>query len=286
MTVPYTRDIASASYWASTRLLFRWRGSIWKSVLPEFSAWMAIFYGFLTAFYIGEFKTSEIFFKYYNVNTNRNKEYITTKNATILDDYWIISLCRNFDDGYSLPLVMLLSFYSSKAFERWQFIFNNIAYSENFALTVNAFIRGDNRIVKLARQTVIRHAILAQILIYRDVSISVRKRFPSLESLIDAGYLKRDELKLLERSSNQYNIFHVPFVWITTLLSKLRLDGHILSDPTFVNLITEMKEFRRKLETVFNYDCVPIPLAYPQIVSVAVRMHVIVNMIGKLFIFS
>ncbi|GMR60684.1 hypothetical protein PMAYCL1PPCAC_30879, partial [Pristionchus mayeri] len=217
---------------------------------------------------------------------NYSKENAPNGKTTILNESVIVSLSRNFASDYSMPLVMLLSFFSAKAFERWQYIFNNLAYAENLALTVNAFIKGSDRIAQLARQTIMRQAILAQILVYRDVSISVRKRFPTIESLIEAEMLKEDEMKILDNKFNPYNVFSIPFCWIATLLSKLRQDGNIASEPTYVNLMTEVKEFRKKLEIVYNYDCVPIPLAYPQIVSVAVRLHCIVAIIGKLFIFT
>ncbi|GMT36113.1 hypothetical protein PFISCL1PPCAC_27410 [Pristionchus fissidentatus] len=276
MTVPYNRDVASATSWASIRILLRWRGSIWKSVFPELTMWMIIYYSLFFSFYFTNYANS---LKFHNTTSSNAK-------GSILDDVPFIAVCRNYATDFSVPLVMLLSFFTTKAFERWQYIFNNLAYAENLALTVNAFIKGSDRITQLARQTIMRQAILAQVLVYRDVSISVRKRFPSIESLVEADMLKQDELRLLENSFNPYNVFSTPFCWITTLLTKLKQDGNITGEPTFVSVFTEVKDFRKKLETVYNYDCVPIPLAYPQIVSVAVRIHCIVTIIGGLFIFS
>ncbi|GMT06291.1 hypothetical protein PENTCL1PPCAC_28465, partial [Pristionchus entomophagus] len=282
----YNRDVASATWWASLRILLRWRGSIWKSVLPELILYLAIYYIIFGILWWREYWNNITYEKYYNITWTPEQRETKVEERTLIDDPYIISLVRNYGSDYSVPLIMLLSFFTTKAFERWQYIFNNIAYAENLALTVNAFIKGSDRIAQLARQTVMRQAILAQILVYRDVSISVRKRFPTMESLIEADMLKPDELKMLESSFNPYNVFTIPFCWITTLLTKLRQDGNITGEPTYVNLFTEMKEFRKKLETVYNYDCVPIPLAYPQIVSVAVRIHCMVVVIGKLFIFA
>jgi len=44
MTISYTGDICSTRYWSFLRVIFRWRGSIWKSVLTELFIWLTLYY--------------------------------------------------------------------------------------------------------------------------------------------------------------------------------------------------------------------------------------------------
>ncbi|KAI6242781.1 Bestrophin-like protein [Aphelenchoides fujianensis] len=40
MSITYSLDVSSASFCGLHRLLFRWRGSIWKAILPELCVWL------------------------------------------------------------------------------------------------------------------------------------------------------------------------------------------------------------------------------------------------------
>ena len=44
MTVSYNLDVSSVSAFSFIKLLFRWRGSIWKSVKTELALWIAGYY--------------------------------------------------------------------------------------------------------------------------------------------------------------------------------------------------------------------------------------------------
>jgi hypothetical protein len=39
MTVSYNYEISSSEYFTFLRIIFRWRGSIWKSVTRELVVW-------------------------------------------------------------------------------------------------------------------------------------------------------------------------------------------------------------------------------------------------------
>lgn len=44
MTVSYNLDVSSSKAWTFLKLMFRWRGSIWKSCLGELGWWVAGYY--------------------------------------------------------------------------------------------------------------------------------------------------------------------------------------------------------------------------------------------------
>lgn len=39
----------------------------------------------------------------------------------------------------------------------------------------------------MCRRTIVRNACLAQCLVLRDISVRIRKRFPTMNSLVEAG---------------------------------------------------------------------------------------------------
>lgn len=58
----------------------------------------------------------------------------------------------------------------------------------------------------MCRRTIVRNACLAQCLVLRDISVRIRKRFPTMNSLVEAGisvpyYLRRRNLYRADLSS-------------------------------------------------------------------------------------
>lgn len=43
MTVNYMKEAATIHPWTYLKILFRWRGSIWKSVFSEMIVWLALY---------------------------------------------------------------------------------------------------------------------------------------------------------------------------------------------------------------------------------------------------
>lgn len=43
MTVQYNLDVSTSRPWTLFKLLFRWRGSIWKSITLELFVWLLLF---------------------------------------------------------------------------------------------------------------------------------------------------------------------------------------------------------------------------------------------------
>ena len=60
-------------------------------------------------------------------------------------------------------------------------------YLFSVAVNVATLIRGTDEHTRILRRTLIRYMVLTQTLVLRDISLQVRKRFPTLETLIAAG---------------------------------------------------------------------------------------------------
>uniref|UniRef100_A0A8R1HV47 Bestrophin homolog n=1 Tax=Caenorhabditis japonica TaxID=281687 RepID=A0A8R1HV47_CAEJA len=167
----------------------------------------------------------------------------------------------------------MLAFFVSIIVERWRTTFSNMGWIENCALTVNAIIISKCEEARLLRRNIIRYLILAQILTFRDISIRVRRRFPNIDSILKAGFLTEEEMDQLENVDLAYNKYWVPVNWAIVLANKANANGYVLSAPGMISLIQEIKTFRSGLATLCNYDWVPIPIAYPQVVFFAVRIY-------------
>ncbi|VDM96753.1 unnamed protein product [Onchocerca ochengi] len=151
---------------------------------------------------------------------------------------------------------------------------------------IGALVYGKDDESRLLRRTMARYLCLAQLLIYRDISLRVRKRFPTYDSIIKAGFLLDNEREMLESIQLNFDKYWVPFNWIYALIFRGRKDGKIVSDAFANKLCDEVKNFRLNLQILCNYDWVPIPLAYPQLVFLAVYVYFAICLISRQFIIT
>ncbi|KAL3105380.1 hypothetical protein niasHT_026113 [Heterodera trifolii] len=272
MTVSYTGDICSTNSWSFLRLIFRWRGSIWKSVLIELSIWLALYYFVMFVFkkvLNDDGKRTFLFFVQY---TGGTADYI--------------------------PLTFLLGFFVKIVVDRWKEMFANIGFIDGVAQSVTAVVRGNDPETAVARRNIMRYLCLVQVLVLRDISIRVRKQFADMQSLIEAGLLHPHEQQLMEtvydgdhreqqhKLCQQFNKHWVPFNWLCQICYRLRERGKIASDPLLGHLLREVNAFRERLQTLSNFDLVPIPLVYPQVVFISVRTYFLLCLFSRQNILS
>ncbi|CAI5448983.1 unnamed protein product [Caenorhabditis angaria] len=75
--------------------------------------------------------------------------------------------------------------------------------------------------------------------------------------------------------------YFLPIQWCFSLLYEARAQGKIGADVMLNELIKSVADFRRGLGQLCNYDWVPIPLVYPQVVFLAVRIYFFLCLIGR-----
>ncbi|KAH7715980.1 Bestrophin family protein [Aphelenchoides avenae] len=168
--------------------------------------------------------------------------------------------------GY-FPLVLMLGFFVTVVFDRWKRIFENIGFIDSPAFFINTYIKGDDNETRLLRKTIMRYLCLTQVLVLRDVSLRVRKRFPSMDAIEAAGYLTSEEKDKLLKLSDFHEHHWTPTNWACELVMRACADKKITSE-TLANSVLQ----------------VPIPLAYPQIVFVAVRCYFAICLFSRQFI--
>ena len=70
------------------------------------------------------------------------------------------------------------------------------------------------------RRTMVRWLNLGSTLTFRDVSQSVRDRFPTLDHVKSAGFMTTSELEIYENTKTFHLKYWIPFVWFGSLASK------------------------------------------------------------------
>lgn len=78
-------------------------------------------------------------------------------------------------------------FYVTLVVSRWWNQYESLPWPDRLMMQVSSFVEGKDEQGRMLRRTLIRYAILGQVLILRSISTSVYKRFPSLHHLVLAG---------------------------------------------------------------------------------------------------
>ncbi|KAI6217827.1 Bestrophin-like protein [Aphelenchoides fujianensis] len=255
MTVSYNLAVSSIKSWTFLRLIFRWKGSIWKAVISEVACWIVFYYIVMVIYRCGLSKESQKTFALFAQQVDSNLDWI--------------------------PLTFILGFFVSIVIDRWKYLFANIGFIDNTALFLSTYLPGEDAETLTVRRQLVRYMCLSQALVLRDVSVPVRKRFPSLDCVINAGFLNLEEKLLIEAIPNQYSKYWLPISWAFAILSEQRNAGKITCDLFLNVMLNEIKAFRENLQMVVNYDWVPVPLAYSQTVVLAVRIYFMICVFSR-----
>uniref|UniRef100_A0A0N4ZHU6 Bestrophin homolog n=1 Tax=Parastrongyloides trichosuri TaxID=131310 RepID=A0A0N4ZHU6_PARTI len=255
MTVGYAGDVASSNRIGMLKILFKWRGSIWKSVIVELFVFMLTYAA--VAIVIRKLLSEDQLTKFIEIRSQL-----------------IECLSR-------IPLVFLLGFFVTVVFNRWVDIFKRIGFIDNIALCLACYIPDNSLETVQRKRNLIRYCVLSQALVFRDISIEVKREFPEIESLVDAGFMTKNELELYNEEQDTTK-YWLPMQWAMSIAYDLRYKhGSISGDPALVNIIDRLRDFRTDLQTLCCYDWIPVPLSYPQIVYLVVRVYFFISIFAR-----
>ncbi|XP_014276137.1 bestrophin-4 isoform X2 [Halyomorpha halys] len=138
---------------------------------------------------------------------------------------------------------------------------------------------------RILRRTLIRYLNLSFILILRSVSSAVMRRFPTLDHLVEAGFMTRMELEMYTAvPTTDINTYWFPCSWFVSLL-KDACSKNKINDACGLKLIMEeFNEFRSKCGLLWSYDWVSIPLVYTQVVMVATYSFFLAALVGRQYV--
>ncbi|XP_037621566.1 bestrophin-2 [Sebastes umbrosus] len=258
MTVTYTARVANARFCGFSKLLLAWKGSIYKVLYKEFLAFFAMY--------------TAISITYRFVLYDDQKRYFE-KLAIYCNHYASL-----------IPMSFVLGFYVTLVVNRWWSQYTCIPLPDTLMCVLSGGLQGSDERGRLLRRTMMRYASLSALLILRSVSTAVFKRFPTVDHVVEAGFMSREERKKFEGLHSPYNKYWIPCVWFTNLAAVARCEGRIKDDHTLKLLLEELNAFRGKCSMLFHYDMISVPLVYTQVVTLAVYSFFLVCLIGRQFL--
>ncbi|KAG8222326.1 hypothetical protein J437_LFUL001868 [Ladona fulva] len=261
MTVTYTAEVATCRglgvFW---KLLFRWRGSIYKLLWPN-----------LVVYSFCYFTLSAV----YRFGLKGEQKAMFEKVAVY---------CRAHSD--LIPVSFVLGFYVSIVIKRWWDQYLGIPWPDNLAMFVSTLVHGNDERGRLMRRTILRYVNLCFVVTLCMMCPRVKKRFPTLEHLVEAGFLQPTELKIFEDLNRKTNHpkYWMPLVWAGSIVTRARKEGRVRDDFSMKTLIDGLCTFRGQCGGMLNYDWISIPLVYTQVVTLAVYIFFLASLMGNQFL--
>jgi len=256
MTISYQRDVASSTAGGFTRLLFKWKGSLYKLICRELFLFIIVF-TILGVIY---------------------RQLMTPTQKLLFE-----SVVKYFDAFLNLiPLSFVLGFYVSYVASRWWQQFLAIPWPDKLFHSIACYIPGFDEESRMLRRSLMRWMNVALILVLRSISSAVKQRFPTLDHVVEAGFMTPNEKKLFESvPANEFNTYWVPCTWFVYRLQEATKQGKLLNQYSLENIMREFCEFRAKCGLLWCYDWVSIPMVYTQVVTLATYLFFIFTIIGR-----
>ncbi|XP_047522699.1 bestrophin-4 isoform X1 [Pieris napi] len=266
MTVTYTGDVATCrGFGTFLKVLNRWRGSIYKLIWLDLLVFLLLYY-FLNLIY---------------------RLLLDEESKRMFEG--VVNYCSF--HGNVIPLSFVLGFYVTVVMNRWWNQYTTIPWPDSIAVFVSASIHGQDERGRLMRRTILRYVCLCLTMVLTMISPRVKKRFPTLDNLVEAGLLIDNEKSILDNlnqkfpkpSKHWYDIFLVPLpiVWATSIVTRARKEGRIRDDFAVKTIIDELNKFRGQAGLLLSYDTISVPLVYTQVVTIAVYSYFITSALGS-----
>ncbi|XP_046389010.1 bestrophin-1-like isoform X2 [Ischnura elegans] len=150
---------------------------------------------------------------------------------------------------------------------------------------VALYVNGDDETGRMARRTMMRYLNLSLVLVLRSISSAVKRRFPTLEHVVDSGFMTELELEMYRSvPSVEFNTYWIPCTWFVSLLKETRQARRITDSNGLKIIMEEFSEFRSKCGLLWSYDWVSIPLVYTQVVTIATYSFFMAALVGRQFV--
>ncbi|XP_020808988.1 bestrophin-2 isoform X2 [Drosophila serrata] len=263
MTVSYAGEVPNgSSFGCFWKILWKWRGSVYKLVWRELIAYLCLYYTINVIYRFGLTESQQSIFKKIRLYFGQQ--------------------------GESIPMSFVLGFYVNLVVKRWWEQYRLLPWPDTLALFISAAIPNSNGGVnnetgRLMRRNIMRYMVLAYVITLQRISLRVKRRFPTTQHLVDAGLMHESEMKIFEalNAKSPMSKYWMPLVWATNIINRARKDGLIASDHIVQTILVELSDIRRRLGGLIGYDTVCVPLVYTQVVTLVLYTYFIAALLGR-----
>ncbi|XP_033163793.1 bestrophin-2 isoform X4 [Drosophila mauritiana] len=259
MTITYTGEVATCrGFGCFLKLLLRWRGSIYKLVWLDLLAFLTIYYAINMVYRFG-------------LNPAQKETFEA-----------IVQYCDSYRE--LIPLSFVLGFYVSIVMTRWWNQYTSIPWPDPIAVFVSSNVHGQDERGRMMRRTIMRYVCLCLTMVLANVSPRVKKRFPGLNNLVEAGLLNDNEKTIIETMNKAFprpSKHWLPIVWAASIITRARKEGRIRDDFAVKTIIDELNKFRGQCGLLISYDTISVPLVYTQVVTLAVYSYFLTCCMGQ-----
>uniref|UniRef100_A0A1I7WMH4 Bestrophin homolog n=1 Tax=Heterorhabditis bacteriophora TaxID=37862 RepID=A0A1I7WMH4_HETBA len=184
MAYNYHYDIATSKAKVIFKLLLRWRGSVWRAVYVELIVWLLAYAGLSVVYRFALSSEQRQRFENFAHFCDKRMGYI--------------------------PMNFMLGFFVTVVVNRWVTQFSNLGMIDNIALFTSTYVKGNDERGRNLRRNIVRYCCLSQCLVFRDIHLGVRKRFPTLETLVAAEININSSLILQIKRSSRRSVHSAP----------------------------------------------------------------------------
>ncbi|XP_014209691.1 uncharacterized protein LOC106640244 [Copidosoma floridanum] len=263
MTISYASEVPNgSSFGCFWRILIKWKGSVYKLIWRELLVYLLAYYiiNFIYRYALNE-EQQKVFerIRYYFGNSSE-----------------------------SIPMSFVLGFYVSLVVKRWWEQYKLLPWPDNLALFISAAIPGNDERGRLMRRNIVRYAVLAYVITLQRISLRVKRRFPTLQHIVDVGLMMESEKKIFEMMNKKAAMskYWMPLVWATNIINRARKEQLITSDHVVQTLLVELSDIRKRLGGLIGYDTVCVPLVYTQVVTLSLYAYFLSALLGRQFIYQ
>ncbi|KAK8763430.1 hypothetical protein V5799_033958 [Amblyomma americanum] len=153
-------------------------------------------------------------------------------------------------------------------------------------MAIAAYVNGTDERGRIIRRTLARYLSLLSALTFQGISTAVKKRFPTLDHMEEAGLMTKEERRVYDSIPVAHGKWWVPAQWFVALAVRARKEGRIKDDILLKHLLQEMHEFRGCCGMLYSYDWISIPLVYTQVVTLAIYTYFLATVMGRQYLKS
>lgn len=182
-----------------------------------------------------------------------------------------------------IPVIFVLGFFVSIVVKRWWGQYLTLPWPDSTAVYVSSLISGHDERGRLMRRTIMRYICLSHTMVMTMISPRVKRRFPKLESIREAGLINDSEMSIFKILMDRFGlgcVYWVPIVWASSIITRARKESRVRDDAAQKTLMDSLNSFRNMLLVLLIYDSISIPLVYTQVVTIAVYTFFLVNVLG------